>query len=764
LFIHNKNAIVFVRLKAYIMQKKLIARTAKLLSESKKSRRHQGVAVAYEHIPKDIDERRHGAIYAVVNVKAPAALAEEVGEVIVDTFHGEYYQDLNRDPVASFEAVLTRVNEELAEITHQGNTAWLGNLHAVLAVIAGDTILLTRTGKAEAYLYRGGRAGHATEGIEGDNVNPLRTFAYTGSAELQEGDKMAIATPGVFYHVSKDELQRYVQEFQPKVAISHLADLLEDNTGEVHPNSILIIEAITPEAASEETVQELDDEVWITEPAKPVQTAIDAGTPFVKKAFLYLGMGISAISAFVTLTAWPKIKEWSLEVVDIAKNLTKKDSGVLVGTKEAIVSDGGKVNADDITINETTNELVEKVNPNALYIKETTSKPKFLNIDFTSVGGIAGRFQKLTKRFGKNRKNVLYAAIGLVLVLSIGIFSVWKIREGAENQKLAQASYTEATSKYDIAQTQLSAGNNAQAAETLNSALALTDSLQKNTQLKAQANDLAGKIHSSLDKATGVVRVEATQLADASQITGSDTWGPFLVGTNLYVISKKDASIASVASNGGEVSRVLDKPNLDGKVIAATSMAVRSVLVMMTDKGKTYEFDTKDVKLNQQTVAGEFEQATALASFSTNIYSLDGATGKIYKRLKNSSGYSARTEYIVDGTTARDAVSIAIDSNLYAMKNNGEITKYLGGKTQDFALTALPISVSKASQVFTNEDTTGLYELEGDSARVIHFDKKGAFQNQYVSDNFKGAAGVYVNDANKTLYVIANGKIYKSSI
>jgi len=747
------------------MQKKLIARTAKLLSESRKNRRHQGVAVAYEHIPKDIDERKHGAIYAVVNIKAPAAMAEEVGEIIVDTFHSEYYQDLGRDPVASFEAVLTRVNEELAEITHQGNTAWLGNLHAVLAVISDDVIHLTRTGKAEAYLYRGGRAGHATEGIEGDNVNPLRTFAYTGSAELLEGDKMAIATPGVFYHVSKDELQKYVQEFQPKVAISHLADLLEDKSGEVHPNSILIIEAITPEAASEETIPDLDDEIWITESPKPVQTAIEASTPFMKKSYLYGKQGFSGLKTYVLLTLWPKIVELYIDAVDIVKNLTKKEK-VIVPTKEAIVSDGGKIDPDDITINEATNEFVssKQTSPNSLYIKEGSNKPKLLSIDFSSAKGLAGRFTKITRKFGKNRRAVLVAAIALVLILGGGIFGAWRIRENSENQKLAEASYTEATSKYEIAQTQISSGNKSQAAETLRNALALTAALSNNAKLKTQASELSTRVRASLDIAEGVIRPEVTTLADANQIVGNDAYGPYLVGKNLYLINKSDGSIASVSTNGGEVSRVLDKPSIEGKITSATSMPVRSVLVFMTDAGKIYEFDTKDVKLNQQTVAGEFEKSASLASFSTNIYSLDSATGKIYKRMKNSSGYSARTEYITDGSTADGAVSIAIDSSLYAMKANGEVIKYLGGKKQEYNTTGIPITVSKANIVFADEDTKGLYELEGANSRILRFDEKGLFLSQYVSDNYKNATGQLVDDTNRTIYVVSGGKIYKSKI
>jgi hypothetical protein len=349
------------------------------------------------------------------------------------------------------------------------------------------------------------------------------------------------------------------------------------------------------------------------------------------------------------------------------------------------------------------------------------------------------------------------------LLLSAGVFGYWRVRENAENQRLAEATLTEATSKYEIGLTQISSGDKIGAAESLRDALSLTESLSNNTGLQTRTSDLTAKIKNSLDIAEGVIRADAANLADASQIVGDDAYGPYLIGTSLYLISKSDASIASISTNGGEVSRVLDKPSIDGRITAATAVPVRSVLVFMTDQGKIYEFDTKDVRLNQQTVAGEFEQPIAMASFSTNIYSLDNS-GNIYKRLKNSSGYGTRTLYITDGSVASGAVSLAIDSNIYAMKSSGEVIKYLGGKKQDYNISSLPFTVSKASFVFTDEDTSGVYVLEGDAAKVVRFDNKGVFINQYVSDNFRSASGMYIDDANKLLYVSSGGKIYKTTI
>jgi hypothetical protein len=437
---------------------------------------------------------------------------------------------------------------------------------------------------------------------------------------------------------------------------------------------------------------------------------------------------------------------------------------VLSETEESIISDGGKENLEDLTIHENANELANSekmISPNAIYIKETLNKPKFLRIDLSSAKKATTTFGKRFFGFGKNRRSVLFAAIALVLLLTSGILIAWSIRSNADNQKLAQTSLTEAQSQYDIASTYLSQGNKQQAIESLNSAQTIINSLKNNSQLKTQVTSLTDKIKTVLDTAEGVIRAQAIQLADASQIVGNSTFGPYLVGNNLYLISKSDASIASIGVSGGNVSKVLDKPNIDGKITAATVVPDRSVLVFFTDTGKIYEFDTQDVKLNQQTVAGDFEKVTALASFSTNIYTLDSSTGKIYKRVKTSSGYTARTEYITDGSTVVGAVGLAIDSNVYAMMPNGDITKYLGGKKQTYSLSNLPVTTTSVNAVFTDENTIGLYELDGSTGRVIRFDAQGSFLNQYISDNFKNASGLYINDASKTLYVTSNGKIYK---
>jgi hypothetical protein len=178
--------------------------------------------------------------------------------------------------------------------------------------------------------------------------------------------------------------------------------------------------------------------------------------------------------------------------------------------------------------------------------------------------------------------------------------------------------------------------------------------------------------------------------------------------------------------------------------------------VLSTDSSDLYEFDTKESTIKKQDLSGDVEKITALTSYSTNLYSLT-SSGVIYKRLKTSTGYGKRIEYITDGTMAA-GVSIATDSSMYSLKENGNIVKYLAGKTQNFTV-EYPFTIEKGNYLYTTQDITNIYFADTANNRVISLSDKGKFGKQYVSDKFTNINGVTASS--KNLFLSANGKIYK---
>ena len=357
------------------------------------------------------------------------------------------------------------------------------------------------------------------------------------------------------------------------------------------------------------------------------------------------------------------------------------------------------------------------------------------------------------------KKSIIIISIFVLLVISTSVFFIWKTNENNERIKIAQDSLTQAQGEYDTAQAALASGEKQKATDALRNAETTANKLATDKNVGEEAKSLLAKIRVSLDKAEGVVRINPEVFSDAKNIAGTNPFGPYAIGQNLYLINKDNASIAAISSTNGEASIAIDKPPIDGKIVATTAVPRRSVLVLFTDQSIVYEFDTIELKLNKQDMSGEVEKATALTSYLTNIYSLDGVNGTIYKRLKTSTGYAKRTDYITDGSTVKDGVSLATDSSIYVLGNTGQVSKYLSGKKQDFNITDLPFTLNSPNTIFANEGIPGLYITDPSKKRVIILDSNGKFISQQISDKFNNLSGVCVVGTN--LYVNADGNIYK---
>ena len=375
---------------------------------------------------------------------------------------------------------------------------------------------------------------------------------------------------------------------------------------------------------------------------------------------------------------------------------------------------------------------------------------------------VGPHFNKLTRKIFAKRGYALIAASIVVILLVGGIYLTWQGRENKEKQKTAKASLTTAQNMYNSGQSAITSGDNKKAATDLKKAQELAESLKNNKYVETEASSLLSKINSSLDQAEGVIRPNPTSLADVQKIVGKSPLGPFLINESLYLISKENGNIASVSVKTGEVATAIEKPSIDGNILAATSVARRSVLVFFTDTGNIYEFDTKELQVNKQDTVGDIEKPASMTSYVTNIYTLDSTNGKVYKRLKTSTGYGKRTEYITDGTSVVGGVGITTDSSIFVLGQDSSITKFLAGKKQDFSVSNLPFTMTKPNTIFTSEELTKLYLTDSEGNRVIIFDNAGKFINQQVSEKFKNINGIFVTG--NLGYIAADGIVYKISL
>lgn len=733
------------------MGKKLVSRTAKVLSETKKSRGKEAIAIAYEHIPRDPEEQRHGSLYAVIELEDAGGHAEEIAEKIIDILHNEYYEDTARTPLSAFENSLAKINEELAERSSEGQINWLGKLNAVLCVLSGSTLHMTQAGKAEAYLYRNDHALHVTEDLAGDSINPLRTFINVASGDLTEKDKLLFVTPGVFYKLSKSELKKYTTENSPKIAAENLSQLLSGETGNTLPNAILIMEMVSPESFAVEPEPEKSTESWVKEEKNVLEPVARETMHTTVKAFEVIGRAASGASTFISAKAFPALKT-SAQKVSAGFKKDKEAPEIILHSEEKVTALENLEPESDGILESARDDLRE------IRISEKDTRPKILSLerfDFSFAKNTKDKLIGKVKRF--KLFSFTYVIIGVVLIASLlGYFiyvnGVKKVQVASEN------NYNQAKITYEKAMAEIANTQREMALEDLQVAERLATEVKNGKYNKTEAEKLLAQIAAAKDEALGVIKNTAKSFAS---LGNNEFDNLYTDGSNIYVMDFEKGNVSLVDAKTGNTTPLIVSPTIDGKIKFATLVSKRKVIVAFTEKNEAYEFDLTGKKVTKQKVSGSWEDAVALDTYNSNLYLLSPSTSQIYKHLRISTGYGKGTKYFTQDREMTDAVDLAIDSDVFVLLSTGEIQKFTAGELQTFEINGLPAKLSGANDVFTSIDIKGLYVSNSDS--IMQIDEAQNFIATFRSDNVKNIKGFIVNDTTKMIYILSEAEIFTIS-
>lgn len=745
-----KKANVF-KIKEGVMGKKLVSRTAKVLSETKKSKDKEAVAIAYEHIPRDPEEQKHGSIYAVIEVEDNAGGAEAVTETIIDIFHNEYYLDSNKDSLASFEAALAKINEELAERSSEGHINWLGKLNAVLGVLCGNTLHLTQAGRAEAYLYRGDHQVQVTEGLAGDSINPLRTFINVASGDLTENDRVVFVTPGVFFKLSKSELKKFATETSPKMAVENLSKVLAGDGGTTLPNAVLLMEMISPEAFAAEPEPEVMAEAWVKEEKKPLEDVTEQTVHGAAKAFDVLGKAVSGASAFVSGKAIPTIKT---KLKDFKKDSHAEQ--VIIESEERLSSHGNlELESESGGVLEPDYEPTQ----NEIRIKEETNRPKILSLerfDFSRFKGkniFAGNIKGL--RLPRGKYSYLYLGLGLLLI--VGLIGGFTLKNNLNNTKVASSNVlNQAKEKYQQALSEIETGQKDQAVENLKIAEKLANEAKAGKE-KTEAEKLLTEISGAKDRAMGVIRNRSSLFADFGK---GELLGMYSDGSVFYGL-KSDGSVYVIDSKSKTVGTVIETPNIGtSNIKIATYVPKRKTIITYTEDKNLYELDLVSKKATKQNMEGGWSNATAITTYNNNLYILSALDNQIYKHLKTSSSYAKKTSYFSQPDPNLSAgLDFGIDSDVYVLLENGAVQKYTAGTKKEYAIAGMPPETN-VKKVLADINVKGLYLYEKD--RIVKIDENGSFVSQFITGEVGNIKSLFVDDKTNTFYTLSDGKIYST--
>lgn len=304
----------------------------------------------------------------------------------------------------------------------------------------------------------------------------------------------------------------------------------------------------------------------------------------------------------------------------------------------------------------------------------------------------------------------------------------------------------------------------------------------------AQAEETARQV---MDNESGLFRVEALTLLDTIRAKREELNNILRVSPRVVanLATKNSAVIAEgliglrdgefIAYDRQDLYRVLlntvDDPSRlpegDELIVNGTFFERFGAMVFLLTGNVVMEWsDDQATSMKTEDAAG-WVSGTSIETYLRFLYVLapdraDGSKNQIYKYERLQNRYGPPAPYNVNGDLT-GAIDIAIDGNVYVLKEGGAILKLFRGEAQPFAIRQAPDDLlTNATKIFKIADGN-FYLLDPVEGRVIVLSDGGingeaSYLRQYVLeiDQLGTLKDLYVDPDQAHLYVMDEKRIY----
>jgi hypothetical protein len=686
----------------------------------------QNHLIQVEHyIPDKTTKKNHGSVYFVIDINNPAKDSQNIIDGIIKTTIKYFYKNLD-DPLASFEVTLRHVNETLATLAEEGNSEWITNLNCVIAVISGHDIHITQTGSAEGYLIRNKIISHITEGLsdKSDEKHPLNTFINISSGSMNMSDRIILSTEQLYNNLSLDRLRRLAVQHTPTTCIAEIARILAQEN--VRSIGTIVLEATTEEKLAKEVIRPQPEEVIL-------QDRKHQGTKF---------------SAFVTESQSyaNKINNFFQQIWGKIKSNTKSNNKK--NPKKPISP-----------TNTTTSKRLPKQPPKSVN-KPVVNPPRIKS------GVSSNLLQKINQK--SPNKNIIVIGIVILLIATLAL-SVSYLRNKqniSSKQAAVQTKLVSAESLTSEAENAVIVGDKTTARDKYQQALDILTEIESSPYYSEEIKALVTKINSKTDETSNITRFDTSKvLADLSTISDKSFSHLFKINENLFSFA---GNIAGINIASGKITNItgFDIQNFVGGTVVDEGKSIA-----FYHNGQLQKFSPESNTLQDLTsLDSAWKPGVEIASYYNNLYILSPMENQVYKySTLGGSDYSANSAYI-DNAGSLDlsnAVSISIDGSVYLLKKDGSVFKFEQGTMSEYQLKNIPEPYSKLanpSQIYTEENLDYIFILDPGNKRIMQFKKEtGEYIKQIVAENIDKFDSFSVNDKIKTIYLLADNKIYTAN-
>ncbi len=285
---------------------------------------------------------------------------------------------------------------------------------------------------------------------------------------------------------------------------------------------------------------------------------------------------------------------------------------------------------------------------------------------------------------------------------------------------------------------------------------------------RVEANNLLLRIRSKKEEINNVSRIASPTVAANLEAAKADVAAEGLIGLSEgeFVAYDRQDSYRILLSTVEDPIRVSeDQLILDGEYFPR----VQAFVFLVTGNGLVEVAGGEPTTMKTDDPAG-WVQGVDMETYLRFLYVLSPENKQIYKYERLNNRYGRPVPYNVNGDLT-DAIDMAIDGDVYVLKEGGEIVRLFRGEAQAFKLARLPEGVLKnATKIFKVAEKQ-FYLLDPNGRRVIVLSDVTAtgdvsYVKQYVleGDQVGELKDLYVDPEEARLYVMDEKRVYAIDI
>ncbi len=652
--------------------------------------------------PTTPEEKREGYFFAVAEIENGSAEQIRHVQKMIDDIESGFYETEDAE-ANSFESTLEYINKRSHKVLQYEDST----VHCFVCVVKENQVSFAYHGAPQAYLFFNDKKGYQQmDLLEEENKSKDQLFSSIMEGEVHTGDVLYIGTPNISKLLSKDRLKNIVSNNSIMQAAQHIQRSLTGFKPELSFGGLLF-----------QLKKESSNQSSSTNTSKETNYRPTGGTTNQKEQNITQKVIIS-LGKIITKGA---------------KSIFRFFAKIFISIKNGVVA---------------------------------------LAILITNRGGQRKTIIRSIKRGFRDKKSsfkqlpwlsktLLVLAILFALTF-VGSISYIKYQEAKQAEMQAYKNKIQAIkNKKNKAKSELIYEKRDKAISLLeeaNSMLSDLDKVETNEELKSK-EELKKQIETQLNKARQIKTVSGEKIATLDKQINNNKLTK--LGNKLIVYGSETTTMEIVDKNSQEL-QTKDYSTYPKFTHAAPAKESESVVFLTQDKQAV----TLDSSLNlskEEFFPKEEANIADISTYAGNLYVLDTNNNQIYKHTPIQTGYAKSNPWLseeadIDLSTA---VSIAIDGNIFVLKQNGEILKLFKGEKEQFKVKGVKPDFTTTTQMWTNSDSDYIYLMEPQRNRVVILNKEGELQHQISSDKWKEPESMVINEEENIGYVLDENQLIK---